>query len=503
MKKTIFVSVLMVLLGIIMGVFLISNFTPESIQELFAKGNKNIGAAASPIEMSNSAQVINQALTSATEATTPTVVYIDVITKVTRDEQFEQFHDFFRHFGVPDEDRKQRGSGSGVFITEDGYIITNNHVVENAEENGITVTTLDKKKHKAKLVGRDPLTDLAIIKIEGNGYQPAHFGKIEDVKVGEMVIAIGSPLGLNYTVTSGIVSAIGRGNFGMRNSSYSVENFIQTDAAINPGNSGGGLFNLNGSLIGINTAIATGTGSYIGYGFAIPVDLVKAVAEDLMEDGKINRGYIGVSIKSIDEVYAKSYGLDEVKGVLVESVLDDSPAQKAGIENEDVILKVDGKETNTSSELQSIVATYRAGDKVTLTIWRDGKEMQKVLTLKARDEDEDDLSLNTEEENNEEEEEISGPVKFDKMGFEVIPVPEQIKEQYSIKSGAYISNVERFSDAAERGLFPKGVITKADRKDVKSPKDLKKIIESKSPGDVIMMHVKYQERNQIVAIEIP
>lgn len=501
MKKTIFVSVLMVGLGIIMGVFLISNFTPDFIQNILAKSNKDIGAAQSPIEMSNSAQIINEALTTASESVTSTVVFIDVVTKLSSDSQRGHSNEFFRFFGIPEEDRKQRGSGSGVFITDDGYIITNNHVIENADENGITVTTIDKKKHKAKLIGADPLTDLAIIKIEGSGFQPAHLGDISKVKVGEMVLAVGSPLGLNYTVTSGIVSAIGRGNFGMRTSSYSVENYIQTDAAINPGNSGGGLFDLNGSLIGINTAIATGTGSYIGYGFAIPVDLVKAVAEDLMDDGKISRGYIGVSIKSIDEVYAKTLGLDEVKGVLVESVLEDSPAEKAGIEIEDVILSVDDRETNTSSELQSIIATYRAGDKVNLTIWRNGKKLNKELALKSRD-SEESLSENSQEIEEEVEEDSIGPVNFEKIGFEVSPIPEPMKEKMRIKNGALITKVERFSHAADRGLFPNGVIVRADRKEVKSPNDLKKIIESKSKGDVIMMQVKYLERNQIVALEI-
>ena len=500
MKRSIFAPVLLIGLGIIIGIFLISNITPDFVGSLLAKDKIEIGAPAAPATASNSAKIINDALSNASEAVLPTVVYIDVETEVSQDNQFQ--NEFHRFFGIPQGERRQRGSGSGVIVTTDGYIVTNNHVVANAVENGIKVTTIDKRIHNATLIGHDPLTDIAVLKIEGEGFQAAHFGNIEKLRIGEMAIAVGNPLGLNSTVTSGIISAIGRGNFGARKSSYAVENYIQTDAAINPGNSGGGLFDLNGSLIGINTAIATETGTYIGYGFAIPIDLVKAVVEDIIEDGEVNRGYIGISLRNMDASFAKGVGLDKIKGVMVQSVLADSPAAKAGIEEADVILMIDGKEVNSSSELQSVVATYRAGDEINLTLFRYGKTITKSITLKSRDSD-DMVFKGIETPDEQKETEEAGPLKFEELGFEVAPLTDQIKNEYNIQSGALITDVQRYSVAADRGLFPNGVIVKADRQDVNSPAELKSILKNKHSGDVVMMQVKYQETNQLVAIEIP
>ena len=311
----------------------------------------------------------------------PTVVSISVIieNKSVPNPLKEQWKDFFKFFGEPydgqdETPQKTEASGSGVFVSDDGYIVTNNHVVENATE--IHVTTEDRKEYKAKLIGRDPQTDLALIKIEGHGFQPAYLGDISNVKVGEIVLAVGNPLGLNSTVTSGIISAIGRGGLDLYSADkrkWAVENFIQTDAAINPGNSGGGLYSLEGALIGINTAIATRTGTYIGYGFAIPVDLVKSVILDLKEHGKVNRGYIGVEMKTIDEVEAKAVGLDKVQGVMVDNVLKDSPAQKAGIEAGDIILDIDGQPITSSNELQSKVVLHKVGNVLNLSIWQTEK----------------------------------------------------------------------------------------------------------------------------------
>ncbi len=291
-KKPIVSAVLLIGIGIVFGIALVSTFDTGGIGSVFA-ANKEIGAKNPPITLSPQVQAINDAFTSASKTVNATVVNIKVITEskaVNKD-----LRDLFRFFGGPEdapggggEERempKQEGAGSGVIISTDGYIITNNHVVDEAKEDGITVILSDKKEYKAKLIGKDPLTDLAVIKVEANNLPVAHIGNSDEVAIGEMVIAVGNPLGLNSTVTSGIVSAIGRGALGLNRDRYAVENFIQTDAAINPGNSGGGLFNLRGSLIGINSAIATRTGGYMGYGFAIPSNLMKAVALDIIEDG--------------------------------------------------------------------------------------------------------------------------------------------------------------------------------------------------------------------------
>jgi serine protease Do len=319
-----------------------------------------------------------------------------------------------------------------------------------------------------------------------------------------MVIAVGNPLGLNSTVTGGIVSAIGRGGLalGSDRSGYSVENFIQTDAAINPGNSGGGLFNLEGSLVGINTAIATRTGTYIGYGFAIPIDLVKAVILDLIDDGKVNRGYIGVRIKTVDEVEAKSSGLDKVEGAMVHEVMKGQAADKAGLEMGDIILEIDGKPVKTSNELQSQIVLHRAGDVVKLTVWRDGKKINKSVKLLARDEDKEDEKTVAGEEPKKDED-SNKPITFDKLGFSIAPLTSEIKKNNDVSKGVLVTKVERYGKAAERGLAPNGVIVKADRKDISSPEQLKNIIDSKKPGDAILLQLKYPDASRIVALQIP
>jgi len=473
----------------------------------FAQQNKaKIGADKAPVVPSDAAKAFNDALVAVSENVKHTVVAISVETKSTSSMQIPGFEEFFKFFGMPDEPRQERrgrGAGSGVIISEDGYIVTNNHVVEDAVEDGIKVITLDQKEYKAKLIGRDPLTDLAVLKIDASGLPVAHFANIDDVKIGQFVIAVGNPLGLNFTVTSGIVSAIGRGAMGLRRDPYAVEYFIQTDAPINPGNSGGGLFNIYGSLVGINSAIATQTGTYIGYGFAIPVDLVHSVVMDLIEDGKIDRGYVGVVISTVDEITARNVGLQEVQGVMVNDVLKNSPADKAGIEIGDVILELDGKKVNTSNQLQSYIAQKRVGDKVNVTIWRDKKKITKTIKLEARDKT--DTAMNDDEEDTSSkkgDKSYNEPVSFDKLGFSVAPLTSEQKREFDVKNGVYITKVQRFTHASERGLMPNGVIVKVDRKELKSTGELKDILESKKKGETVMFQVKYKERNQIIALEI-
>ncbi|MDQ1266532.1 MAG: Do family serine endopeptidase [Bacteroidota bacterium] len=510
MKRNIVAAIGVIGLGISLFVLIASNFGSDSVFNLFAKERDSLGAKNPPVVLSETAKAVNDALVNVSNAVVPTVVSIsvEIEEKAGSNPMQEQWQEFFKFFGEPEDGEeegpapKAEASGSGVIISEDGYIVTNNHVVENASE--IKVTTNDKKEHKAKLIGRDPLTDLALIKIEANGLPMIHFADMDNVKVGEMVIAVGNPLGLNSTVTSGIISAIGRGDLSLlRNKGgYSVEHFIQTDAAINPGNSGGGLFNLSGSLVGINTAIATRTGSYIGYGFAIPVDLVQAVVYDLIDDGKIDRGYIGVQIRSVDEVMAKSSGLDKVQGVVVHDVLNDSPAEKAGLEPGDIILELDGKPISTSNELQSLIVLRRAGDNVNLTVWRDGKKIYKSITLQRKDDDAQVVD-NSDNSKKDKDEDASKPVTFDKIGFSVTPLTKEIKDKNKVSQGVYISKVDRYSIAESRGLQANGVIVKADGKNVSSTDDLKNILKNKKPGDAVALQVKYSDANRIVAFEIP
>jgi serine protease Do len=506
MNRKLATSMGLISIGIIISVVFLFSGGYNLIYGVFSKDQ--IGASNPPVVINPQAKAMNDAMVEVCNAVIPTVVSISVKIEVKEKNQFNDpmFKQFFEYFGqpmpMPDEGNRQaEGSGSGVIITSDGYIITNNHVIDNATK--ITVKTNDKKEYIAKLIGKDPSTDLAVIKIEAHDLTPAHFANIEDVKIGEMVVAVGNPLGLNSTVTSGIVSAIGRGglNLAQDKTGFNVEYLIQTDAAINPGNSGGGLFSLDGSLIGINSAIATRTGTYIGYGFAIPVDLVHTVVVDLIENGKINRGFVGVRIQTVDETIAKSVGLDDVEGALVIEVLKGQAASKAGIEIGDVILEVDGKKINSSNELQSVIVTRKAGDVVRITLWRDGKKIDKSVKLEPRD-SESDLSSN-DNETEKGDDNGNATYDFDKLGFSVGPLTSENKKDLDVKGGAMITKVKRYSVAESRGLASNGVIVKADRERIDNPGELNKIIKSKKAGEPILLVIKYKNASRVVAMEIP
>jgi serine protease Do len=320
------------------------------------------------------------------------------------------------------------------------------------------------------------------------------------------VVAIGNPLGLQGTVTAGIISALGR-NIRIINDQYGIENFIQTDAAINPGNSGGPLVNLQGEVIGINAAIATTNARYQGYGFAIPINLARVVAEDIIKFGKVRRGYIGVSIQGVDETSAAALGLPEAKGVIVQSLVDDGAAQASGVREGDVILTVDGKEVNAPNELQTYIARKHPGDGVTLKIWRDGKTMEKQVTLKAR-KDEKLAAKNTESDNDEERgsAEVDHDAKtmhLEDLGMNVRPLTSSEKKEAKVDHGLIVTDVKRFSEAANRGIAEGSVITEADKKELYASKDLKSVIDKHKPGDAILLRVKGQNGTAFVAIQIP
>jgi serine protease Do len=283
-------------------------------------------------------------------------------------------------YQVPDE-MPLMGTGSGVIINQNGYILTNNHVIQDADE--IEVTLHNNGTYKATVIGTDPSTDLALLQIKKKGLKALPFVNSDDVQVGEWVLAVGNPFSLNSTVTAGIVSAKAR-NININQDRFAVESFIQTDAAINPGNSGGALVNLNGDLIGINTAIATRTGTYNGYGFAVPSNIANKVVEDLLNYGVVQRGMLGINIVTLNSTLAKEKKVALTQGVLVASVGEDSAADKAGLKEGDIILKVDGREVKSSPELQEIIALKRPGDQVTLTVNREGNRKEFKVTLQNR-----------------------------------------------------------------------------------------------------------------------
>jgi len=393
----------------------------------------------------------------------------------------DPFWDFFGPFGgfgnnIPE--RKQQGIGSGFLISEDGYILTNNHVIEGADE--IKVKLSNGKEFTGKIIGRDPKTDLALVKIDATKLHPLKLGRSKDLKVGEWVMAVGSPFGLEQTVTAGIVSAKGRVI-----GSGPYDDFIQTDASINPGNSGGPLINMEGEVVGINTAIIA---SGQGIGFAIPIDVAKEITPQLREKGHVTRGLLGVMIQEVTPEIAKSLGLKESKGALVSQVTPGGPADKAGIKQGDVIVKFDGKQIEGSHNLPIIVASTPVGKKVAITVLRDGKEI--VLQAKiAEMEDEKPV-----------EEKIVGQQS---LGVTVQNLTPEIAQRLGLKSarGVVITAVEPGSPAQEASLEPGNVILEVNRAQIASVDDFEKRIAETKKGDTVLLLVQKGQSTLFVTVK--
>jgi serine protease Do len=328
----------------------------------------------------------------AAEISTNAVVHIK--TESVYQQQIDPLYEFFYGRSFKQQPQVVQGAGSGVILSADGYIVTNNHVIDRTST--INVTLNNKKTYKAELIGTDPSTDLALLKIDAKNLPSVGFGNSNDLNVGQWVLAVGNPFNLTSTVTAGIISAKARninilsGNNG--NGLPPIESFIQTDAAVNPGNSGGALVNANGELIGINTAIQSNTGSYTGYSFAIPSNIVQKVVNDLKEYGTVQRAFIGVSIKNIDEQVVEELSLNDMSGVYVNSVTKNGSASKAGIKSGDIIKKVGSKNVTDVPELQEQISQFRPGDKVNLTIYRENKELEIPVVLKNLNGEEDLIS---------------------------------------------------------------------------------------------------------------
>jgi Do/DeqQ family serine protease len=324
---------------------------------------------------------LSDALADVANVARPVVVNISTTSTISREENpfGDMFNDpFFRHFfGDQGEKRKYKSSalGSGVIVSPDGYILTNNHVVQGAEE--IKVILFDKREFKGKVVGTDPRTDLAVIKINAKDLPTIKIGDSNRLKTGDIVLAIGNPFGLSQTITMGIVSAVGRSNIGLAD----FEDFIQTDAPINPGNSGGALVNADGELVGINTAIYSTSGGYMGIGFAIPSDMAKSVMDSIVKYGKVIRGWLGVSIQNLTPELAKSMGFKETEGALIASVENGSPADKGGLKRGDLIVEMNGKKVADSTSLRNMVSADSPGTKVDIKFIREGKVQTVSITL--------------------------------------------------------------------------------------------------------------------------
>jgi Do/DeqQ family serine protease len=398
----------------------------------------------------------------ASENTINSVVH--VTTKVVQTSfQRDIFQEFFYGPGAGGREFKQygSGSGSGVIVSSEGYIVTNNHVIENASE--IEVILNDNSKYTAKVVGTDPSTDIAILKIEGSGFQPIPLGNSDDLKVGEWVLAVGNPFNLTSTVTAGIVSAKAR-NINLlsdrsKQDVIPIESFIQTDAAVNPGNSGGALVNTKGELIGINTAIASQTGSYSGYSFAVPVNLVEKVMRDLIDYGVVQRGYLGVQINDITQEIKTKNNLPNTKGVFVAKVVEDGSADKAGIKDGDVILKIGTKEVNSVASLQEEIGKRRPGDKVSVTVrTKKGEEEIKELILRNKEGETKLISK----------EEIS---KNAALGATFTELTDKEKKELNISYGVKIKSIQP-GKLKSIGLTEGMVISKVNNEPIESVEQL-------------------------------
>ncbi|MBA4406168.1 trypsin [bacterium] len=497
-KKNLIGTASLIFIGIVFGAILVSGF--GWVRPSY--GDVKIGADKPPVEQLNAdASAFNNAFIQVAEKVTPSIVQVTVVSSVKNDLSNTPFHNFFKLPFGNEMPQEQEGGGSGIIISADGYILTNNHVVKDAKS--VSVTLHDKRVLDATVIGADPLTDLGVIKIDAKNLPVAYLGDSDKIKVGQWVMAIGNPLSLSSTVTAGIISAKSR-NIRMSTDQYAVEDFIQTDAAINPGNSGGALVDLNGAVIGINSAIATNgmSQSYIGYGFAIPVNLAKAVANDLIANGKVSRGYIGVSIDDVDAATAKAVGLGDPRGVLIQDIVEGGSASLADIKVGDIILKVDEKVLNQRNELQSYVASKRAGTVVKLTIFRDGKEIERNVTLKARDE-KGSKTVTASNKLKKGKDLDSKEITFDALGMTVRNMTDDERDEFKVKAGVLISEVKNYSKAFNQRLFANAVIIAADKKEVNSASELQSIFDKKKGQAVLLKVIDSQGNSRLVGIDIP
>ena len=409
----------------------------------------------------------------------------------------EEFFDFFfgprgpRNRPVPKEQGGQRrsvpfGQGSGFILSRDGYIVTNNHVVGDADT--VKVKLLDGREFDAEIVGTDPQTEVALIKVDATDLPALPLGDSDELRVGEWVLAIGNPFGLSHTVTGGIVSALGRGNVGVGGKDF-YANFIQTDAAINMGNSGGPLMNLDGEVVGMNTAIYSRTGGSVGIGFAIPVNMVKYIEGQLREDGKVTRGFLGVLIQTVTPDLRQWFGLEQGgSGILIADVTKDSPAEKAGLQRDDVILELDGQPVDDVGSFRSRIATTGPGTKVELLVLRDGKRIQKTVKVGSLDADTPTVSTSA--------------GAYPKLGLTVQNLTDDIAKRlgYEDLTGVVVSEVAPGSAAAEAGIESGTLIQEVNRKRVKNTREFQSALDAVDAEKGVLFLIHDGEYSRYVAL---
>jgi serine protease Do len=462
---------------------------------------------------------LNQAFISIAESVTPGVVSIEAERPArTRGQQQvpQELREFFPFFDGPDgggQPMPQETGGSGFIISPDGYIMTNNHVVERATK--IDVVLQDNRRLQARLVGADPLTDVAVIKVEGSGFPATRMGRSENARIGEWVLAIGNPLSLGTTVTSGIISAKGRnlgiiGQTARQQSQWAIEDFIQTDAAINPGNSGGPLVNLRGEVIGVNSVIASRTGYYSGYGFAIPIDLARRIGDDLIRYGRVRRAVLGVSVREVSPEDAEAYRLPRITGVLVQDFEADSPGRRAGLRPGDVIVGVNGQTVGSVGELQRRVTAFRPGETVTLDLMRGGQERELRVELTeaplAPEAAATTAGRTPERGGRTPAEERPAAITAPKLGIQVAPLTAELARQYEYEraGGVVITQSERAGVLGRRGIGPGWKIVSVDGQEVSDARAFQRAVAAKDGGEIVSLVLQNPRgQRQIVNVRLP
>ena len=431
------------------------------------------------------------------EETSPAVVKIIAQAKAPSPaareqlEELEQLPDALRRFFQDREPQAPRGggTGSGFIISKEGYIVTNHHVVAQADE--VIVRLSDRREFDATVIGTDQRSDLALLQVDANDLPFLQLGKSSELKVGEWVLAIGSPFGLDYSVTAGIVSAKGRSLPTERGENYVP--FIQTDVAINPGNSGGPLFNLQGEVVGVNSQIFTRSGGSIGLSFAIPAKVVKNIIEQLEVNGEVVRGWLGVSIQNVDRTLAESFDLDRPRGALVAQVGKDSPAERAGIESGDIIVEVDGEQIEVSADLPHVIGLIAPGSKVPVSVIREGKERSVRVEIGALEANEVARVVAS----------ASEPGTLQALGMVVRELQETDENPSDLRGGVLVTKVDDESAADESGVRAGDILTRFGRTPISRLADMESAIEQIKPGDSVSLRLIRQGSPQVIGIKVP
>jgi serine protease Do len=488
MKKTLFVALFSFVLGILLAgylfVYIPEKHAPASFLDEPSSPSTSSNLFAAPPAQSKP----EYDFATIAERVAPAVVNIEAerVEKVQIGSLMNEpfFEDFWRFFGYPrdrEQERRSTARGSGFFISSDGYLITNNHVVENAER--VTVKTLDENEFDAEIVGTDPLTDLALLKVKKTNVPSVQLGNSSQCRPGEWVLAIGNPFSLEHTVTAGIISAKGRSGLSI---GTRYQDYIQTDAAINPGNSGGPLVNMRGEVIGINAVIETSTGGNIGIGFAIPSDMAKKVVTQLKEKGRVVRGYLGIrGFADITEDLKENLNLKSKDGVLVNIVEPGTPADKAGLERYDVILEIDGQPIKDSNDLGIKIADIPPGKTVDIKIIRDGKE--KILRAKI-------------EELASEEEQVPETGSDRNIGFRVRELSPRIASRLGLQTeeGLLITDISQNSEAFRKGIRQYDIILEINRRKATSVDDLENALKKADRGDSILLLLRRESNGDAI-----